>query len=295
MRQLKYNFATNTLRLEFPDEWEPADISGITLAIHDRDGTELYAATSVTIYTATTLDDDVEAYLSEFVLASGAGAVSPGDILWIDGVAGPERQTVKGYDSTTRTVTVESILDNAHEDGDAVYPCWGTSGSIDTTTVATWTAGLPVTLTWTPTGSGQAFKELAEVSKISLAVEGLERRFEAIYGRAYDDLRTPADKFGIFREESERQLRLELSSNGLDMDRIMDNDVIAPVLMAKMAFLWTLNGDENKTDERQAISSEYEALLAQLLKNPIWTDVDQDGIQDTDEVTDHDPIFLPAW
>jgi hypothetical protein len=294
MRQLKYNFATNYLRLEFPDEWEPADITAVSLTITDRDGNELQAAAAATLYTATDLDSDVDAYLDEIVLAAGSGALSPGDVIWIDGAAGPERHRVKGYNATTRTATLERILTQAHEEDDAVYPCWATSAAIDTTTVATWTAGLPVTLTWTPTGSGQAFVELAEVSKFSMAAEGLELRFQAIYRRAWDDFEK-LGTFTIIREEAERQLRAELASNGMDYNRIMDNDIFSPVLMARMAWLWTLNGDENKEDERKAIGDEYNALLAQLLKNPIWIDTDQDLVQDDDEVSDHQPIFLEGW
>jgi hypothetical protein len=294
MRQIKYNFATNYIRCEFPDEWEPADITAVSLTITDRDGNVLQAATAATLYTATDLHADVAAYQEEIVLAAGSGALEEGDVIWIDGVAGYERHRVKGYDSTTRTATLEEILEQAHEEDDAVYPCWVTSAAIDTTTVATWTAGLPVTLTWTPTGSGQAFVEMAEVSKYSMAAEGLELRFKAIYWRAWDDFEKKGT-FSIIREEAERQLRSELASNGLDYNRIVDNDIFSPVLMARMAWLWTLNGDENKEDERKTIGAEYNALLAQLLKNPIWVDTDQDLVEDEGEVSDHQDIFFDAW
>ncbi len=294
MRQLKYNFETNTLRCEFPDEWSPADITGVTLTITDRAGNELQEATACTLYTATTLDEDVAIYQDEIQLVSGAGALAKGDEILIDGAAEAERRRVQGYDSTSRIATLETILNEAHEDLDAVYPCWVTSDAIDTTTVATWTAGLPVTLLWTPAGSGQAFTELAEVSKFSLAVEGLEARFRAVYRRAWDDFQTHGT-FTIMREEAERQLRVELEGESCDYNRIVDNDLIAPVLMARMAYLWTLNGDENKTDEREAIGKEYNALFSQLIKNPIWTDTDQDLIEDDGEISDHQPIFLKGW
>ena len=294
MRQLKYNFATNYLRLEFPDEWKPDDITGVSLTITGTDGTVLQAAMAATKYANTDLDADVAAYLDEITLAAAAGNLAAGDVILIAGIAGAERRRVQGYDTTGKVATLEEILREAHEKDDAVYPCWVTSAAIDTTTVATWTAGLPMTLTWTPTGSGQAFVELAEISKYSMAVEGLELRFEAVYKRAWDDFEKMGT-FSIIREEAERQLRAELASNGLDYNRIVDNDIFAPVLMDRMAWIWTLNGDENKKDEREAIGAEYNSKIAQLLKNPIWVDTDQDLIEDTDEVTDHELIFLKGW
>lgn len=294
MRQLKYNFATNYLRLEYPDEWDPSLVTAVSLTITGKDGTVLQAATSCTRYTNTSIDGDVAAYADEITLDSGAGALAAGDVILIAGVAGAERRRVQGYDSTNYIATLEEILREAHDDNAVVYPCWVTSAAIDTTTVATWTAGLPMTLTWTPTGDGQAFVEECEVSKFSMSVEGLELRFQAIYRRAWDDFERQGT-FSIIREEAERQLRAELASNGLDYNRIIDNDIFAPVLMARMAWLWTLNGDEAKEDERAAIGSEYNILLGQLLKNPIWVDTDQDLIETDDEVSDHQPIFMKGW
>ena len=290
MRQLQYNFATNKLRLEYPGEWDPRLVTAVTLTVTGLDGTVLKSATTATRYVNTDLDADVSAYLDEITLAAASGALSPGDVIYIDGTAGHERHKVRGYNATSKIATLEETLEYDHVKDDIVYPCWVTSAAVDTTTVAIWTAGLPVVLTWTPTGSGQAFVERAEVSKFSTAVEGLGIRFQAIYRRAWDDL-TSLGTFSIIREEAERQLRVELESNGLDYNRIIDNDIIAPVVMARMAWLWCLNGDESKKDERETIGAEYNALLAQLLKNPIWIDSDQDNIQDEDEVTDHVPYF----
>lgn len=295
MRNLEYNNAAQTLRLEFPDEWNPPDISAVTLTILDRDGTELLAASACTLYTATSLDGDANRYASTITLDSAAGALVQGDRIFIAGEAGNEKQTVRGQDLTSEIVTLEGILYHDHVDGDVVDACWCTI-SVDTSTVATFTAGLPITLLWTPTGSGSPFTESAQIAKTTLSIEGLEERFRAVWSRAYEDFINPQDKFSIMRAEAERQLKAELLSDGLNMDRIIDQDRIAPVLMARMAYMWTLNGDVNKEDERKAIGDEYNKLVAQLKRDPIWQDSDQDFVEDEEvETTSHETYFERGW
>jgi hypothetical protein len=214
------------------------------------------------MYTATSIDGAAARYASTVTLDSAAGALVEGDRIYIAGDAGNEIHTVKGH---------------------------------DTSTVATWTVGLNVSLLWTPTGGGQAFTEMAQVGRRTLAIEGLEERFRAVYPRAYADFLEPEKKFSLMREESERQLKAELLSNGLNMDRIVDQDTIAPVLMARMAYLWTLNGDVNKEDERKALGSEYNKLVAQLIRDPIWQDSDEDLVEDDTENTSHMWQFERGW
>lgn len=294
MRQLRYNHATNVIRLDFPAEWVGEDISGVTLTINDRNGDELLAAQALTLYTATTLAAATERFVSSAVLASGATALTPGDAVSIDGIEGAERQVVKGYDSTTRTVELEGLLENEHALGDAVTGLWGTY-TLDTTTVATWTKGIVVTLIWTPTGSGQAITEAAQISASALEVAGLEQSFSTLYPRAYDALKKPVDRFSAMTMEAKRQMNNELIGRGMDINRIVDDDDIAPALMAKIAFLWTLDGDIEKQDEREFLSNNYETQFGFLISNPIWTDSNQDTIEDEGEVTDHPYLPERGW
>jgi hypothetical protein len=62
-----------------------------------------------------------------------------------------------------------------------------------------------------------------------------------------------------------------------------------------MAWMWTLNGDENKNDERVALGAEYNNLLIELKKLAIWVDTDQDLVEDDGETTDHEHNFLKGW
>jgi hypothetical protein len=294
MRQLKYNSATNVLRFEFPVEWEGDDITGVTLAIHDKSGTELLAADALTLYTATELDGAVDKHLNEIVLDSAAGALSPGDPILIDGIAGPERNRVKGYDSSTFAVTLESILDNDHADADAVYGLWGTY-TLDTTTVATWTAGLIVTLTWTPAGSGQATTELAQISKSVVEIEGLAKRFSRVYPRAFRSFTESVDRLADMLDEAKRRVEKDMLAENMVMNRTVDQDVLSEWIMAKMAHLWALNGDKDLEDERKVLSKECEIEKQLVYKLPIWADHNQDKIEDAEEVTDHIRTFGRGW
>jgi len=90
MRQITYNLATNSLRFEYPEEWNPKTVSAVTLTILDLDATELLAASAVTLFTATTLDGDVDKYSSSFTLDSGTDSLTKGDVIMLSGIEGDE-------------------------------------------------------------------------------------------------------------------------------------------------------------------------------------------------------------
>jgi hypothetical protein len=297
MRQIKFNTASVDLRFEYPLEWASADITDLTLTIKNRLGTNIRSGESLTLYTATTLGADAARFASSITLASGAGALTQGDPIRIAGVEGAEIVRVKGYNSTTRVVELESILENAHDSGDAVTGRFGDI-TIDTTDTDVFPAGLVMTLVWAPFGTGKTTTESAQIAVSALDVEGLDRRFARLYPRAYDAFTKPVYRLADMLDEAERQVRLELRSNNIEYERIIDQDIIAPAIMAKMAWLWALNGDIAKQDERDAIGQEYSKQFALVLRMPIWTDFDQDFSQDSDtdgETTSHEHIFEGGW
>ena len=294
MRQIRYNHASNILRFEYPVEWKGEDVSAITLTITDMDGTELLAAQSLTLYTATELDGAVAQYLGEITLDSGAGELSQGDPLLLAGAAGAERHFVAGYDATGYVVTLEDTLKSAHEDADAVYGLWG-NYTLDTTTVATWTAGLVFTLKWTPTGSGQPTTELAQIAKTVVDIEGLAKRWSTVFSRAYDYYTKKDDRLEVILQEAEMYVIKELESAQLDVNRIVDQDVISMAIMCKVAHFWTLQGDEKLKDEREAMSAEYTKEIKIVKGLPIWVDQNQDLIEDDGEVEKHTHKFKRRW
>lgn len=294
--QIAYNDSSFPLRFSYPTEWDPALISAITITCKDDDGEELLSAQSATLYTDTTLDEDADQYTSSIVLASGAGAVAPGDRMVIDGIEGTETVIIKAYDSSTRTAELEEILLYNHLDGDNVYATWATY-NLDTSTVADFPKGLLFSILWTPTGDGNVTRWEAQIAASEVDLSGIQEQFKAAYPRAWETFRNPVGKFDIIQKIAERQIKNDLlaENNSLDFDRVVDQDQLMDVVMAKMAYIWALQGDENKTDEREAIGSELEAQMARLRQAVLWTDDDQDDDRDSEEVTDHEPIFNTNW
>ena len=294
MRQILYNNANQVLRLEFPTEWDPSVMTGVTLTVEDRDSTELTAAASLTLLTDTTLAEDADRFASTIELDSGTDAVYPGDKLLIDGASGTEVVTVKGFDSTTKIVTLESILDFEHDSGDNVYGLFGTI-VLDTSTVATYTAGLLLTLIWTPDSNQTVITEEAQIATAQMDIAGLEKSFSLVYPRAYKAFTEEVNRFADMAHEAETLVRTELMARNMDYNRIVDQDIVRPVLMAKMAWLWVLQGDEQQEDERAVIGAEYEKNFDLLCAQPVWTDDDQDLVEDDNETITHNHIFYSGW
>ena len=296
MKQIQYGEDAIPFRFDFPAEWDPANVSALTLTIKDDSGTELLAADAMTLYTATALLEDALQYTSSIVLATGAGDVAPGDMLLIDGAAGTELVRVKAYVSGTNTAELESILKYDHTEGDNVYATWATY-ELDVSDTDTFLKGLTMTFIFTPTGSGQVTRDEYQISSAVVDLAGIEKTFSIIYPRAYDAFTKPVNNFSVYLSEAERQVKNELLSknNSVDYDRIVDQDMIAPVIMAKMAILWTLNGDENKEDERNALGLDYSAQMANFLNRTKWTDDDQDDAKDEEEISDNEPVFNTSW
>ena len=294
MRQIRYNNASNVLRFEYPVEWNALDLTAVTLTIKDRDAVELLEASSVTLFTDTTIDGAVDRFASEIVLDSGTDALSKGDQIMLSGIEGTEVVQVKAYDSTTYTVELEAILQNEYADNDPVYGLFGDI-TVDTTVVATFTAGLEMTLLWTPTGTGLPTREVAMVSKTELDIVGLRKRFQIRYPRAYKALTDPNDRVNDMLKEAEFEVGEELKANLIDIQRLPDQDGISLAIMSKTLLLWVADGDEDKTDEREFFMNQYEKHIGFLTKEVLWTDDNQDDVEDAEEADDHEPAFGRSW
>jgi len=294
MKQLQYNLATNALRLEFPPEWDGKLLTGLTIGIADLDATALLAPTAATLYAETTLGADAARYAGAIFLAPGATALSKGDPILICGVAGDEVHRVKAYDAATREVKLESILDNAHDATEKVYGLFATY-TLDTTTVATWTLALPVVYTWTPTGTGIPITEMARVSKSALDIAGLRRDFEDKFPRACNAFTSPVDKFDRMAAMAEREVERAIINEKLDIQRVVDQSILADAIMAQMAWYWVLQSDDDMKEEREVMAAELAKQIKGVLTLPLWEDADQDGTVDDGEDTSHEHEFERGW
>lgn len=292
---ITYTNDTDTLKLVFPLGWDPADLTGVTLAIADKKGNPLQAATAAALYAATGLDGAASRFASSFTLDDAAAALVPGDFIRIAGVNGYEDHVVKGYDPATYTVQVELVLGRDFEDGAAVYRLSAIS-TVDFSDTDVYPPGIQLVLTWTPTGSGAPFTERAEIDdRVQLDIAEFKADFLALYPRAYKALSEPQDRFERILRMAQDELRLVLESRGLDSTRLVDQRLLSPPLMATLARYWLVNGDEQMEDERKVIESHYSAQIEQLCRLPVWIDSDIDGVEDADEVSTHPLIFERVW
>jgi len=294
VKQIRYNDNANVIKFLFPPEWDPKLVSDVELQITNDAGTVLLADTSITLYTASTISAAAARFAGSVTLTSGAGSPSIGDPMLIAGDVGDEIVFVEGYDTTSRVLTTEETLRHDHEALDAIYGAFGTY-TIDTTTVATFLAGLIVTLRWTPTGVGVPITERRQIAKASFDLTGFERDFKDLYARVHDSLKEPHDKFNRMAEFAEHEVTSDLIAKGLDMQRLVDQDKLRPLVMAKLAYNWTLNGDDSRRYENETLGRDYTNKFDRVLQWPLWTDLDQDLVEDESEVSSHNHRFRRSW
>lgn len=294
MKQIPYNNSSVTLKIACPAEWAIEDLTAVTIKATDDNAVELLADTAATLYTATTIDGAISQYDDSFILAAGSDSPAVGDTMKLAGTGSEEYIVVKGYDAATLTVTCEDIIDNDYDDGTDVYGL-DISYDMDTSVVATFTAGLVFTITWTPTGTGIQIKDLYQIGKFATDVEGIRKRFGRLYPRAYSAFTSPVERIADMVKEAEIFVSIELEAGNMDYNRIINHDVLSQLLMAKMAYLWTLGADEDLADEREALSLTYSSLFGLASALPLWSDTDQDEKVDDDEVTTHEHIFENGW
>lgn len=300
MKQIRFGSSAVPLRLEFPVEWDAAQITGVTLTVKDRDGAALMAADDLTLWTQTTLDGAVARYASSIVLNHVGGNppddLAVGDSLLILGTAGNEVHRVKGYGSSTHTAELEGIFENDHDDNDEVWGLFGTY-SLDISDTDVFTNGIVLVLVWTPTGSGQAITEEVQVSDDALDLAGLRQDFADVFPRAYEAFTKPIDRFDRMVATAERRVtsRLEANQPPLDIQRIKDQNLAKDAVMIQLAILWTLNGDQQLDDERKVLKEELADQIEYLTSRAMWLDDDMDGEEDDDENAASEPTFTRSW
>lgn len=286
---------TTTIPLHFPRSWDISMLSAVSLQIADHNAVELMAATAASLYTQTTLDGAASQFDRTITLDAAAGALEIGDIIRIEGVSGYEDHTIRGYDATNKLATLELTLNRDFEDG-ATVDRLSAVCTVDLSDTDVFAPGTQIVLTWSPTGTGAPLTLLAEVeANDQINVADFSKDFKALYPRAYDALKEPADRLDIVLRLAQDELRLILSQRGLDMARVVDQRLLNPPLMALVARYWTLNGDKEMSDERAVIDSMFSAMVEGLAKLPIWVDLDGDGIEDDGETDNHPVYFERIW
>ena len=151
-------------------------------------------------------------------------------------------------------------------------------------------------LTWTPTGTGAPVTELVEIEATDqLNLSEFTISLKALYPRAYEALSDPADRLDTVIRLAQDEMRVTLAARGLDLARLKDQRLLIPPLVSLVALKWALGGDEKTADEQEVISRAYSAALESLCKLPVWVDMDGDGTQDDEEVSNYPIEFERVW
>src|SRR5690606_28303081 len=82
-------------------------------------------------------------------------------------------------------------------------------------------------------------------------------------------------------------LKLKLARKSLDWDRIQDNDLARPGLLAALWYMFLRSsGDRDELEYTRARAEFYE-WIGDIAALPIWTDDNQDGIMEESEVKNY--------
>jgi len=286
---------TTSIPLAYPAGWAPADLTAVTLQIADTSAAELQAATAAALYAQTTLLTAAAQFANTLYLAADAEDLAVGDRIRVEGVNGYEEHTVKGYASTGKIATLERVIDRAFEAG-ATVDRLSAVATVDLSDTDTYPPGIQVVLTWAPAGTGSPLTERAEVEATAqIDVAAIKRDLEALFPRAYDALKDPADRLDTILRMAQDDLRLELASRGMDIARVKDQRLLSPPLLVFVARAWTLNGDDDLIEERKVLNKEYDSAISRLCNLPIWVDADGDGIDDDNETRNFPQFFERNW
>jgi hypothetical protein len=282
-REIKYNDSAQALRLEYPSHWRAETITACTVAISTTGAGELLAATAATCYTATTLGAAATLGAVTITLTGTAGNLATGDRIRL--VSPYEDVTVKSYNSTSKVATLERALLADHANGTAVHGLWCTY-SLSTATVATWTLGLECVCKWTPNSDDLPLTELSIVEGVGFGAKAYKERFAAIYPSEYEVAQA---RIEMIYEEARSRINYRLQGKNLNIDRVVDQEILMPVLLDMMRFLVVNSGGNAWATERESAWATFLASEDVLTSQPIWADDNQDGAEAEAEVTTHEP------
>lgn len=290
-----YTRNTDKISVELPKTWDFSQLTDVTLQISDVAGNETMASTSCELYTPTTVASSASRFDKEVYLDIAAEDLKPGDSIRLVGINGYEDHIVKGYDSINKIVIFEIVLDRDFEDGSQVYRT-NTSCDVDFSSTTTYPAGIQLVLTWEPAGTGNSFTSVCEVEGTKQPdTSSFYEKLRALYPRAYDGLISPTNIIATIYSLAQDEVRMIFTSRGLDISRVVDQELLTPVLLHTVARLWCLNGDAATKDEFDKISTEQSNSIERLLTLPIWQDTNRDKVQQTEEVQDRPHYFEKAW
>jgi hypothetical protein len=292
---IEYNGST-TIRREFPDS--VGDVKAVKVAVYNREGTALLSATSATVagigagptyaYTGV-LTSAVRVGESTCTLNAGAPTLYTGDLVRIGGdTTAQDTLRVESYNSSTRVVTFDDYFRHAHASGEYLKARFCTY-ALATTVTTTWTPNLDLTFTWTfysdGAGSTSPYMPYSDEGRVLRRISGeggLESAFRLRY-RQYAEMVQGLD-FDTVSSDALNELKDLFASKALDVEKIVDSHAFYELHLCQMAYSLAYGQGSDYAEEREAIKERRLELINILSSMPVWSDNDQDLIEEDQEV-----------
>ena len=300
MRQIEFANSSFGLRLEWPSSWFVMDITGVTIRVTDLNGAELLAETAATLWTSDTirLNGGVSAFGKSLTLEESQGgsvpALTTGDRLRIGTSAdGPyEEVEVIAWDSTTDTAILDRDLRFDHADETTVVALWCTY-DLDVSDEDIFPLNKQVVLHWSPDTDDLELTERGEIARAAFSFPGFEESFKTLYPYEYEGTTQPEHRLPSFLAEAFRQVSMDLRMRSMDINRLVDQELLLPTITSKVRWLILMSGDDryDSSDQRDTALQEWQRQFETLAALPIWTDDNQDEIEQDSEVTTHEYVM----
>lgn len=280
MEQIRYDDNDFLLRLEFPEFWDAESIAEVLVEINDTNGNPVVASTSATLYSGSTLANDVTAGSEYFTFPALAPSPKVGDLLLIgDSDDGPpEKVVVHRYDSALLRVYGEFELQFNHSSG---APVVGRFAEYHFDVTATdLELNDRVVVKWTPDSDDLAVTDPYQISGTEAGMSGFWADFSSVYPAEYDMARTR--DIARFEAHARRRFAEEFSTRGMDINRIVDRTRLDSGFALFVRYL--ILGSSNAADiPYDRAAAEWVSWFKALASMPIWQDADQDGVEDVGE------------
>jgi hypothetical protein len=199
-----------------------------------------------------------------------------------------EEVEVVAWNASSKIATLDRDLRWAHSNEASITALWATY-ALDASNADTFPLNKHMVLRWAADTDDLEITERAEIAKFGFAYPGFEEAFATLYPYEYEVASQPEGRLPALLDEAHMRIRHECLLRGMDFNRVVNNEVLLPVVSAKVRWLILLNGDDryNAAEERELAQSEYNRLFELLASSVIWTDENQDEIQQEEEVTSH--------
>lgn len=277
-KTIKRGKAGFTIEAQRPDKW--SHDSSVTVSVVDSStGDDIITDQPVTVYAGDTLAQAEPAGSYELVLATG-NEVNGGDVLRVGSdQQGYQTVKVKYYLAASNTIELVSSLYEPLIAGSTVAG-QSMSAVIDASDSA-FDDVSEVQVDWESDGDGLTMSQTWRVLSFENQPDGLSASFQAAYPVAYDAV--GGDGIAELSRRAEQVIINHFNAGLRDYDKVRDNELTKEALMAKMALLSGTGADMGDR-QWERIEALYKECVETLDNLPIWTDDDEDGIKDNDEV-----------